>query len=42
MTEQERVFLMGELEEDRKEAERLQISLEAFLLLKILAELERK
>lgn len=42
MTEQERMFLLGELEEDRKEAEQLQISLEAFLLLKILAELERK
>lgn len=41
MTEQEKTFLRLELEEARKEAEELNISLQEYLLLRILRELDQ-
>lgn len=41
MTEQEKTFLRLDLEEARKEAEELNISLQEYLLLRILRELEQ-
>lgn len=41
MTEQEKTFLRLDLEEARKEAEELNISLQEYLLLRILRELDQ-
>lgn len=41
MTEQEKTFFRLELEEARKEAEELNISLQEYLLLRILRELDQ-
>ncbi len=41
MTEQEKSFLRLDLEEARKEAEELDISLQEYLLLRILRELDQ-
>ena len=41
MTEQEKAFLRHDLEEARREAEELNISLQEYLLLRVLRELEQ-